>query len=146
MNDHIIQFIKKQTCASVCCVNEQGNPYCFSCFYVFNSEAGLLYFKSSASAYHSTIVSNNSSIAGTILPDKLPVLMVKGIQFTGSILPDQHPFTQQAVLHYYKKNPAPLAMPGELWTIQIDQIKMTDSTLGFGRKITWNREAAVLHH
>jgi uncharacterized protein len=144
MNGHIIQFIKKQTCASVCCVNEQGSPYCFSCFYVFNSEEGLLYFKSSASAHHSTIVSNNFSVAGTILPDKLNVLMVEGLQFTGSILPEDHPSTQQAAMHYYKKNPAALAIPGELWTIQIDQIKMTDSTLGFGKKITWNREAAIL--
>jgi uncharacterized protein YhbP (UPF0306 family) len=139
MNESIIKFIEKQKCASICCVNEEGKPYCFSCFYVFSSQHGLLYFKSSSAARHSAIISNNPLIAGTILPDKLNVLLVKGIQFEGVILPENHPFTQQASAHYYKKNPAALAMPGEVWAIQIDSIKMTDSTMGFGKKITWNR-------
>jgi uncharacterized protein YhbP (UPF0306 family) len=33
-----------------------------------------------------------------------------------------------------------LAIPGETRTIQISHIKMTDSTKGFGKKITWNRD------
>ena len=139
MNETIFKFIEKQTCASVCCVDENAAPYCFSCFYVFNQKDGLLYFKSSLSAKHSMIIANNPVIAGTILPDKLNVLLVKGIQFVGIILSENHPLTKQAAAYYYKKNPAAMAMPGEIWTIQIDTIKMTDSTLGFGKKINWNR-------
>ncbi len=140
MNETIIQFIKKQTSASVCSINERGNPYCFSCFYVFNSQDGLLYFKSSAAAHHSKNLSKKSAVAGTILPDNLNVLLVKGIQFEGIVLPENDPLINQAAAQYYKKNPAALAMPGEVWVIQIDSIKMTDSTFGFGKKITWKRE------
>ena len=42
-----------------------------------------------------------------------------------------------------------LAVAGEIWTIKMDSIKMTDSTLGFGKKITWEREPenqAVVHN
>lgn len=139
MNKNIVEFIEKQTCASICCADDQGNPYCFSCFYVLNSTDGLLYFKSSASSKHGGILQQRKSIAGTILPDKLNKLMVKGIQFEGRMLNADDPLTIAAPAQYYKKNPAALAIPGELWVIELLHIKMTDSTLGFGKKIIWER-------
>lgn len=139
MNKTIIEFIEKQTCASICCADALGNPYCFSCFYVLNSNDGLLYFKSSGSSKHAGILQQRQAIAGTILPDKLNKLMVKGIQFEGRMLKDDDPLTIAAPAHYYKKNPAALAIPGELWVVELLHIKMTDSTLGFGKKIIWDR-------
>lgn len=144
MNNNIIHFINKQTCASVCCVNEkEKSPYCFSCFYAFKCEEGLLYFKSSKDANHSTIIATNPLVAGTILPDKLNVLQIKGIQFQGVILPDDHPSAKEAFAHYHKRHPVALAVSGHMWTIQITDIKMTDNSLGFGTKITWNRGELV---
>lgn len=139
MNPRIVQFISKQTCATVCCVAENGTPYCFNCFYVFNSQDALLYFKSSTATHHSALMMKNNSVAGTILPDKLSMLQIKGIQFDGIVLPDDHPLTRQAHGHYYKKHPTALAMPGEMWAIQLNNIKMTDNTLGFGSKLNWSR-------
>jgi uncharacterized protein YhbP (UPF0306 family) len=139
MNKPIVEFIVKQTCASICCTDEQGNPYCFSCFYVLNSDDGLLYFKSSAGTKHGGILQQRQSIAGTILPDKLNKLIVKGIQFEGRMLRDDHPLAIAAPAHYYKKNPAALAIPGEIWVLELFHIKMTDSTLGFGKKIIWDK-------
>lgn len=143
METNIIQFIKKQTCASICCVDEQGNPYCFSCFYVFNSDDGLLYFKSSSNARHSSIILKKPLVAGTIQPDKLNVVLIKGIQFEGTVLTEDHPFSKNASGFYYKKNPAGLLVPGDIWVIQIFSIKMTDSTFGFGKKITWKRNELI---
>lgn len=139
MNEKIIKFINSQTCASVCCVDEQGNPYCFSCFYAFSSDEGLLYFKSTSTARHSEILLKKGEIAGTILPDKLNILVVRGIQFEGIVLSENHPLTKKSSGFYHKKHPAALAMKGEIWTIQINSIKMTDSSMGFGKKINWNR-------
>lgn len=140
MNKIIIQFIQKQTCATVCCVDEQGRPYCFSCFYAFHPEEKLLYFKSSADSHHSALMKKNPFIAGTILPDKLNTVFVKGVQFEGTILNAHHPLTKQASGYYHKKHLLALAIPGETWTVQINRIKMTDSTKGFWKKITWNRD------
>lgn len=139
MNENIIKFLQQQTCATVSCVDEQGKPYCFNCFYAFNNETGMLYFKSTAASYHSAVLKQNPFVAGTILPDKLNKLFVKGVQFDGVVLYDDSPLTRQASGCYYKKNPMALAMSGELWSIQINHIKMTDSTKGFGTKITWER-------
>ena len=144
MNNTIIHFINKQTCASICCVNDQEkSPYCFSCFYTFNSEEGLLYFKSSQQSHHSAIITTNPLVAGTILPDKLNVLQIKGLQFQGEVLPDDHPLAKEAFAHYHKQHPMALAMPGHMWTIQITVIKMTDNSLGFGKKITWKRSELI---
>ncbi len=86
MNKAIIQFIKEQTCAGICCVDETGKPYCFSCFYAFNAEKGLLYFKSSRESHHAVLLMKNPLVAGTILPDKTSTLKVKGLQLEGMVL------------------------------------------------------------
>jgi hypothetical protein len=140
MTDNILKFINSQTCASVCCIGLQAKqPYCFSCFYAFNSVDGLLVFKSSAAAHHSLLIKKNSFVAGTILPDKLNSLVVKGIQFEGNVLAFDHPLAINAFKNYHKKHPLALAIPGDMWTIQLNHIKMTDSSLGFGKKIIWSR-------
>lgn len=144
MNENIIKFLLQQTCATISCVDEQGKPYCFNCFYAFNNETGMLYFKSTGASYHSSLLKQNPFVAGTILPDKLNKLFVKGVQFDGIVLYDDSPLTRQASGCYYKKNPMALAMSGELWSIQINHIKMTDSTKGFGTKITWERSEEPL--
>lgn len=95
-------------------------------------------------AHHFSIISSLFTIADTILPDKLNVLVIKGIQFEGIILPGDHPLTGQARLLNYKKYPAAVAMTGEIWAIQLESIKMTKSSFGFGKEITWNRHSAIL--
>ncbi len=140
MNESIAKFLKEQTCVSICCVDELGKPYCFTCFYAFDKVENLLHFKSSAESYHSVLLSKNPLVAGTVLPDKLNKLIIKGVQLEGVLLNSKHPFTNHASAYYHKKHPMALAMSGEIWTIQINSIKMTDSTLGFGKKILWDRK------
>src|SRR6478736_1195493 len=140
MHENIIRFLQKQTCATICLVDELGNPYCFNCFYAFNSEDGLLYFKSSATSYHVGLLKANPKTSGTILPDKLNVLMVKGVQFEGIVLDEQDPLTEKASQVYHKKHPLALAIKGETWTIRINRIKLTEGAKGFAKKFTWTRE------
>ena len=135
----INRFLQQNSCATLCCINEQGKPCCFSCFYAFNTEAGLLYFKSSANSNHAGLMKKYPFIAGTVLPDKLNKLFVQGIQFEGEVLNTQQPIIKKGLGYYLKKHPLALAMPGEIWAIQINHIKMTDSIMGFGKKILWNR-------
>ena len=141
MNKIIIQFLQEQTTASICCIDENGNPYCFSCFYAFNSTAGLLYFKSSANSYHAGLMKKNPFTAGTVLPDKLNKIQIKGIQFGALVLDTQQPLVKRSLGIYLSKHPLALAIPGDIWALQINYIKMTESTLGFGKKITWKRDA-----
>ena len=145
MDDRIVKFIREQTCASVCCADQHDGPYCFSCVYAFDSEEKFLYYKSSSGTRHSEILLLHPAVAGTILPDKLNMLHIKGIQFEGVVLPAGHPLAQHASALYYKKHPLALTQPGSIWTIQINTIKFTDNSLGFGKKITWDRQKEIIH-
>lgn len=140
MNSTIVEFLLEQNCASICCIDESGKPCCFSCFYAFHTESGLLYFKSSANSQHAILMRKNPFVAGTILPDKLNKISIKGIQFEAVVLDTQQPLVKRTLGLYLKKHPLALAIPGEIWVLQINKIKMTDSTLGFGKKINWERE------
>ena len=139
----IIEFVENQKCLSLCCIKPNGLPYCFSCYFAFNYDEMLLYFKSSTDTNHIQHLKLNQNIAGTILPDKLTFLVVKGIQFDGNLILDDVIKLNKASKYYHKKYPFALAIPGEVWTIQIDSIKMTDSTKGFGTKLHWKRENLV---
>lgn len=139
-DDRIIHFISKQTCANVCCVNEEGHPWCYTCFYSFDPEEMLLHYKSSNETQHSALLLKHPVVAGTIVPDTLNVLQIKGIQFQGIILPFDHSHYKDAAAHYHAKHPIGYMMPGEIWTIKLTSIKFTDNTLGFGKKLLWERE------
>lgn len=143
MNESIIAFLQKQTCATICCVDAEGRPHCFNCFYAFHPEQGMLYFKSSPSSLHSQLINKKPFVAGTVIPDKLNKLVVKGIQFEGELLLEHHPLSLKAGDYYHKKHPLSLAMSGQIWAIRINFIKMTDSSVVFGKKTIWNRHAQV---
>jgi uncharacterized protein YhbP (UPF0306 family) len=139
MNEYIDAFIQEHTCASIACLDPNGQPYCFSCFYAIDVKQGLLYFKSSEDSNHAGYLHANPLVAGTILPDKLNKLQVKGIQLEGAILAFDDSLAKNAASNYYKSHPIAIAMSGEIWTIKIKRIKYTDNTLGFGSKIIWER-------
>lgn len=140
MNDRIAAFLKKQTAASICCVNEKNEPYCFNCFFAFNSSENLLYYKSSSSAFHSRILLKNPKVSGTIMPDKLNKLAIKGIQFTGVVLTENDPLCVDAFKNYHSRFPTAIVIPGVVLTIQLNQLKMTDNVPGIFKKHSWQRE------
>lgn len=115
MNDRIFTFLKKQTAASICCVNEINEPYSFSCFFDFNSKENLFYYKSNPSAYHSKILLQNSKVSGTIMPDKLNKLAVKEIEFAGVVLAENDPLCVDAFKKYHSRFPMAIAIP-QVWS------------------------------
>ena len=143
MNERIADFITRQRVATVCCVDEENKPHCFSCFYAFDKERQLLYFKSGSSAHHSQILLKNCMVAGAIQQDKVNSLAIKGIQFTGKIVSPENELCSRAESVYHKRFPFAITMPGEMWTLQPETIKMTDNTLSFGKKLHWSLDEVV---
>jgi uncharacterized protein YhbP (UPF0306 family) len=144
MNEKIIDFLEGQKVAGICFVDETNEPCCFSCFYVFNSSTNCLYFKSSANARHSNFLNKYPAVAGTIQPNKLNTLAIKGVQFKGVICNANDPLSFEAKALYHKKYPFAMAMQGEVWTVRLLQVKMTDNTLNFGKKLLWELEGAAI--
>lgn len=138
MKDRIADFIKKQRVATVCCIDEKKQPYCFNCYFAYEESEQLIAFKTSPHTYHAANMLINPTVAGTILPDKLSTVHVQGVQFEGEyVMTVSDEITKLASQIFYKKYPFAKAMPGELWIIRLTHMKFTDSTLGIGKKLEW---------
>ncbi|MBK6833084.1 MAG: pyridoxamine 5'-phosphate oxidase family protein [Bacteroidetes bacterium] len=137
--ENIKEFIEESQVASVCFVDEFGQPYCINCFYAFDKEKGMLVFKSSLGTNHHAMIKEKKKVAGTILPNEVNTLKIKGLQFEAEILSQSLVVDFQCPGTYYKKYPFALAMPGYIWAISLDKMKLTDNTLVFGKKEKWER-------
>ena len=114
-------------------------PYCANCFYVFDEANKTLIFLSDPSTRHIVEALQNNKIGGSIQNGVTTVAKIQGIQFTGDFI---NPTDEQATHFYnayYKNFPFAKAKPSPIWGIQLNWIKMTDNTLGFGKKLIWER-------
>ena len=137
MDAHISAFLEKEKIASVCCVDAEGHPYCFNCFYVYDAGRQAIYFKTAATSQHSQLMRDDNRVSGTIQPGRLNPLAIKGIQFTGSVLNDDS--TEAASRLYHHRYPFAHAMKGEIKMIALRKIKMTDSIAGITNKYKWEQ-------
>lgn len=133
----ISSFISSNQVATICCM-DGNNPYCFNSFYHFEEQRGLLLFKSSAEAYHSGLLINDHQVAGSILPGSINFSALQGIQFWGTILSDL-PENELGAM-YHARFPFAKNIPGIIYCLRMDRIKMTDNSLGFGKKLSWRAE------
>lgn len=121
------------------CTAVDNVPYCANCFYAFVDENKMLVFKSDSGTKHITNALINDQIAGTILPDIQKTGTIKGIQFSGKFIKPVGELLENAKKNYYLKYPFAVVMQGDFWAIEILSIKMTDNTLGFGKKLVWEK-------
>ena len=142
MEKRIVDFIRDQKVATIACNDGDNRPYCFSCYYAFDEQRKRLYFKSAEGTHHIQLIKEKPFIAGTILPDRLNPMALQGIQFSGFIL-DKIGCTQ-AKAFYHKRYPFALAMSGDVYTVELHWLKMTDNTFTFGNKLTWQLDSALL--
>jgi uncharacterized protein YhbP (UPF0306 family) len=135
----ITNFIQSQKAATVCCVSADG-PYCFNCYYVFDAENGWIIYKSGLQTKHEKLLQENAQVAGTIIPEKIELNTLQGVQFEGIQLDAGIDTLMKASTLYYLKYPFAVAVPGNIKILSLDRIKYTDNTLGFGHKEHWERE------
>lgn len=135
MDEKIGKFISKHHLLSLATFGE--SLWCCSAFYAFDADAVVFIIASDEQTVHIQNSKLNTRVAGTIAHETKVVGKIQGIQFTGeiTILEDE----QERAL-YIKRFPYARAMNPTLWKIELDVIKMTDNTLGFGKKLIWNRE------
>lgn len=141
MEKRILRFIKEQTVATICCVDADNRPYCFSCFYAFDENKMQLYFKSSAATHHMQLLKERPFAGGSILPDKLNAAAMQGVQFRGSLFDRIECAASHSV--YHQRYPFALAMGGTVYTVELQWVKMTDNTLNFGTKLIWQKPPVV---
>ncbi len=138
MDENIKIYLKNNTVFSMATCAED-KPYSAPCFYAYDEDSQCLIFSSEKHTQHIVNAIKNNQISGSIYTEVSEVAQIKGIQFTGTfVIPNEKE-------HYYgvyqKRFPFAKEMVAPIWAIQLNWIKMTDNTLGFGTKLEW--ESAI---
>jgi len=131
--EKIIAFIEKHHVMSLATVLQDELSVC-SLYYVFDETSRSFIVASSDKTTHIKHIKENKNIAGNILLETDKVAEIQGLQFRGEFGSLQE---KKLKLHYFKKFPYALALNPTLWQIKVNSFKLTDNTLGFGKKIIW---------
>ena len=133
MDERFIKFIKKHHVLTLATVNSEGMPYVANCFYAFDTKRNLFVFTSDLATRHGAEMAANSSVALSVVLETRIVGRVQGLQVTGRALRGD----DEARKCYIKRFPYAAAADLELWMVEPTLMKLTDNTLGFGKKLVW---------
>lgn len=136
MDERFIKFIKKHHVLTLATVNSEGMPYVANCFYAFDTKRNLFVFTSDLATRHGAEMAANSSVALSIVLETRIVGRVQGLQVTGRAERGD----DEARKCYIKRFPYAAAADLELWMVEPTMMKLTDNTLGFGKKLVWQSE------
>jgi len=133
--DKIDIFLQKHHVLSLASYH-QGELSVCSLFYTYNKDLNSFIVASDNSTTHIQHIKNNNKIAGNILLETNIIGKIQGVQFRGDFLELQDKNLKKL---YFSKFPYTKMLNPQLWQIKINSFKMTDNTLGFGKKLIWNK-------
>jgi uncharacterized protein YhbP (UPF0306 family) len=136
MDEKIVKFIKKHHVLTLATVNSEGAPYVANCFYAYDAKRNKLIFTSDTSTRHGAEMAAEPRVAISIVLETRVVGRVQGIQIEGIAERGD----SEAHKSYIKRFPYAAAAPLELWMVSPTMMKLTDNTLGFGKKLIWRSE------
>jgi uncharacterized protein YhbP (UPF0306 family) len=137
---HLVRYLKKQHVLSLCCCADD-DLWCANCYYVFDELRMAFWLMTESDTRHGLLAMKNNRVAGTINGQPKTVLLIKGVQYRGHIRPLSEEDASEARTAYQRRFPVSRKVSAPLWEITLDELKMTDNALGFGKKIVWQREA-----
>lgn len=133
----ISRYLKKQHVLSLC----SGDPvWCANCFYVYDADRVAFWLMTETETRHGAQIAKDPRVAGTVNGQPKSVLLIKGVQYTGKIALLEGEEEHRARKAYIKRFPIAAKVSAPLWEIKLDELKMTDNALGFGKKLRWTRE------
>ena len=113
----------------------EGMPYCAACFYAYDKRRNLIIFTSDETTLHAQQMAANSTVAVAINLETRIVGKVQGIQICGTARRGDE--ADKSI--YIKRFPYAALAPLNIWVVEPTFMKLTDNTLGFGKKLIWNK-------
>ena len=136
MDERFIKFIKKHHVLTLATVNDEGMPYVANCFYAYDAKRNLFVFTSDLTTRHGAEMSANENVALSIVLETRIVGRVQGLQVVGKAERGD----DEARKSYIKRFPYAAAADLNIWMVAPTLMKLTDNTLGFGKKLIWQSE------
>lgn len=136
VEERIIKFIKRHHVLNLATISAEGKPYCAACFYAYDSKRNRLIFTSDDTTRHAQEMILNRDVACAITLETRIVGKVQGVQICGTAERGNDEDTKI----YIKRFPYAALAELNIWAIEPTFIKLTDNTLGFGKKLIWSRQ------
>lgn len=143
MNSHniidpkIVNFIQTEKILTLA-TSFNNKPHCAICYYAYCDKLNMLIFKSSNHCEHIQQGLKNTCTAVTIYSSN-SIATSKGVQLECDFVIGNDRQKQESRKIYYSKFPFALTIPGELWLLELTKIKFTDNSLGFSKKLHWQK-------
>lgn len=136
MDERFVKFIKKHHVLTLATVNGEGMPYVANCFYAYDAKRNLFIFTSDLTTRHGAEMAADDRVALSIVLETRVVGRVQGLQIVGRA---EHG-DDEARKCYIKRFPYAAMADLEIWMVAPTMMKLTDNTLGFGKKLIWQSE------
>ena len=130
----IVDFIGEHHVLTLATATADGAPYCCNAFYAYRD--GAFIFTTDASTHHGKMMTDNPRVAASIVLETRTVGKVQGLQICGTVRRGE----EEDRMAYIKRFPYAAVAPLNIWVIEPDFMKLTDNTLGFGKKLIWNSQ------
>ncbi|OTA20883.1 hypothetical protein Xbed_01142 [Xenorhabdus beddingii] len=134
----ICQYLAKQHVFTLCTASAQ-DLWCASCFYVFDADSMAFWFMTEPDTRHGQMMQQHPVVAGTVAEQTHNIAQIKGIQFRGEVIPLTGEAETVARAHYCRHFPIASTAKSPIWQLNLNEIKMVDNSLGFGKKLHWQR-------
>ena len=131
----IIDFIRRHHVLTLA-TSVEGEPYCAACFYAYDKERNRIVFTSDDSTRHAQQMLENAKVAVGITLETRIVGKVQGVQICGVASRGN----DEDKRLYIKRFPYAALAPLNIWAVEPTFIKLTDNTLGFGKKLIWSNQ------
>ena len=138
MDEPIRRFLSRHHVMTLATTDGSGRAWCSNGFYAFDSERGVMIFTSDMNTAHAAHMSANPEVAASVVLETRIVGRVQGCQICGRVAAGD----DCARRRYLRRFPYAAAMLTDtpVWALTIDYVKFTDNTLGFGKKLIWQRD------
>ncbi len=136
IDQRIEKFIRRHHVLTLATATTKGEPYCCNLFYAYCG-SGTFVFTSDTPTRHARMMERNGRVAASVVLETRIVGRVQGLQITGDAVRADD---DAARLAYIKRFPYAALAELRLWRLEADMMKYTDNTLGFGKKLIWQRE------
>jgi uncharacterized protein len=144
LDSRIVDYIIKNNTLTIA-TTHKGKPYCAICFYAWCTKRNLFIFLSHTTTRHVEELMKEPNVAGSIVNKPASIAEIKGLQFTGMVISPEKSILSDLKKTYLKLFPVARLFGANFFAIEPNFLKMTDNTLGFGKKIIWNKEETDSH-
>lgn len=136
--EKIAGFIRKHHVLTLA-TTAGDQPWCSNIFYAYIGASNLFVFASESGTRHGAEATANPCVAGSIVVETRVVGRVQGLQLTGTTRPVSATDGDGPRKAYLRRFPYAAAMTLDLWIFDPVYMKFTDNTLGFGKKLVWEK-------